>query len=36
MDVHASPDMLPELQEFFGCFLVRFRPPRVRRPWSGT
>lgn len=27
MDVHASPDMLPELQEFLGCFLVRFRRP---------
>jgi SRSO17 transposase len=25
MDVHASPDMLPELQEFLGSFQVRFR-----------
>jgi hypothetical protein len=25
MDVHASPDMLPELQVFLGSFQVRFR-----------
>jgi SRSO17 transposase len=27
MDVHASPDELPELQEFLGSFQVRFRRP---------
>ncbi len=27
MDVHASPDELPELKEFLGSFRVRFRRP---------
>jgi SRSO17 transposase len=27
MDVHASPDALPELKEFLGAFQVRFRRP---------
>jgi SRSO17 transposase len=27
MDVHASPDELPELKEFLGSFQVRFRRP---------
>ena len=27
MDVHASPAELPELQEFWGSFQVRFRRP---------
>jgi hypothetical protein len=27
MDVHASPDVLPELKEFLGSFRVRFRRP---------
>jgi SRSO17 transposase len=27
MDVHASPDELPELREFLGSFQVRFRRP---------
>jgi SRSO17 transposase len=27
MDVHASPDELPELKEFLGSFTVRFRRP---------
>ena len=27
MDVHASPDELPELTEFLGSFKVRFRRP---------
>jgi SRSO17 transposase len=27
MDVHASPDELPELKEFLGAFQVRFRRP---------
>jgi hypothetical protein len=27
MDVHASPDELPALQEFLGRFQVRFRRP---------
>src|SRR5215475_9932235 len=27
MDVHASADELPELQEFLGSFQVRFRRP---------
>jgi SRSO17 transposase len=27
MDVHASPDELPELKEFLGTFQVRFRRP---------
>jgi SRSO17 transposase len=27
MDVHASPDELPELQEWLGSFQVRFRRP---------
>jgi SRSO17 transposase len=27
MDVHASPDELPELKEFLGTLQVRFRRP---------
>jgi hypothetical protein len=27
MDVHASPDELPELRELLGNFQVRFRRP---------
>jgi hypothetical protein len=27
MDVHARPDELPELKEFWGSFQVRFRRP---------
>jgi SRSO17 transposase len=30
MDVHASPDELPELKEFLGTFQVRFRRPEGR------
>src|SRR5919108_1466208 len=30
MDVHASPDELPELQAFLGAFQVRFRRPEGR------
>lgn len=30
MDVHASPDTLPELQTFLGNFQVRFRRPEAR------
>jgi hypothetical protein len=30
MDVHASPDALPELQEFLAPFQVRFRRPEGR------
>jgi SRSO17 transposase len=30
MDVHASPDELPELQAFLGAFQVRFRRPEAR------
>jgi SRSO17 transposase len=30
MDVHASPDELPELQEFLASFQVRFRRPEGR------
>jgi hypothetical protein len=28
MDVHASPDALPELKEFLGSFEVRCRRPK--------
>jgi hypothetical protein len=28
MDVHASPDELPELKEFWGSFQVRFQRPQ--------
>jgi SRSO17 transposase len=31
MDVHASPDELPELQEFLSAFQVRFRRPEGRQ-----
>jgi hypothetical protein len=30
MDVHASPDELPELKEFLGTLQVRFRRPEGR------
>ena len=30
MDVHASPDTLPELQTFLGNFRVRFRRPEAK------
>jgi len=30
MDVHASPAELPEVQEFWGAFQVRFRRPEGR------
>jgi SRSO17 transposase len=31
MDVHASPDELPEVQEFLAAFQVRFRRPEGRQ-----
>jgi hypothetical protein len=34
MDVHASPDELPELKDCLGSFRVRFRRPEGAQPWS--
>ena len=34
MDVHASPDTLPELQGFLGHFQVRFHRPEEKQPWN--
>jgi hypothetical protein len=37
MDVHASPDPLPELQRFLSHFQVRFhRGLRPGLPWNAT
>jgi hypothetical protein len=34
MGVHASLAELLELREFLAAFRVRFRPWKVRKPWS--
>ena len=36
MDVHASPDELPELKDLLSAFQVRFRRPEGGKLWSGT
>jgi hypothetical protein len=34
MDVHASPDALPELKEFWGASRCAAGARRVQMPWS--
>ncbi len=36
MDVHASPDELPELKEFWRASRCASDAQRERKPWSGT